>query len=256
MTLLAQSRSRPGPRNVTLVNSGADKHRPGNRQRGAALVEMAIVILVFLVLVFGIIEFARAIFEWSRLVEATRAGARYAIVNDPACNIFDDDWESGDPQYLRQACSSGPLDCATTGGVDETSMTIAGDCPINESSEKKEDAACKIVSKHVIDSSGLEPEVVEYRGNMRAIQPMINSSAANVTITYTCTDAGFAGNAQAIPSVTVEVNNVPYSFLVTGLLGIHHMDEDPDDDKWSITMPSFETTRTGEDLAWIRYTGE
>lgn len=58
-------------------------------QRGAALVEMAIVISLFLVMVFGIIEFAIAFFDWSRTVEATRAGARYAIVNAPVCNSED-----------------------------------------------------------------------------------------------------------------------------------------------------------------------
>lgn len=58
--------------------------------RGAALVEMAIVVSLFFVLVFGIIEFARVLFSWGVAVEATRAGARYAIVNTrvgalPAC---------------------------------------------------------------------------------------------------------------------------------------------------------------------------
>jgi len=51
--------------------------------RGAAMVEMAIVISLFLVMVLGIIEFAMAFFDWSRTVEATRAGARYAIVHSP-----------------------------------------------------------------------------------------------------------------------------------------------------------------------------
>lgn len=60
-------------------------------QQGATMVEMAITLPLFLVIVFAIFEFALAIFAWSRAVEATRAGARYAIVNDavmglPDCN--------------------------------------------------------------------------------------------------------------------------------------------------------------------------
>ena len=51
-------------------------------EHGAAMVEMAIVLMLFLILVFGIIEFSMAIFSWSRVIESTRAGARYAIVNN------------------------------------------------------------------------------------------------------------------------------------------------------------------------------
>jgi len=54
-------------------------------QRGAAMVEMAIVIPVFLALVFAIIEFSLVIFDWSRVIESSRAGARYAIVNNAEC---------------------------------------------------------------------------------------------------------------------------------------------------------------------------
>lgn len=55
-----------------------------HRQRGASMVEMTIVILLFLTLIFAIFEFALAIFYASRLSEATRAGARYAIVTNPS----------------------------------------------------------------------------------------------------------------------------------------------------------------------------
>jgi len=57
-----------------------------NRERGAAMIEMAIVIPIFLVLVFAIIEFSMAIFTWSRVIESSRAGARYAIVSDVECS--------------------------------------------------------------------------------------------------------------------------------------------------------------------------
>ncbi|MDX1823117.1 MAG: TadE/TadG family type IV pilus assembly protein [Thiohalomonadales bacterium] len=65
-----------------MVSSSSRK-----RQRGATMVEMAITLPLFLLLVFAIIEFALIIFTWSRAVEATREGARYAIVNDPVTDI-------------------------------------------------------------------------------------------------------------------------------------------------------------------------
>lgn len=54
--------------------------RPG-RAPGQALVEFALVAPVFFLLLFGIIEAGRFIFYYEILNNATREGARYAIVN-------------------------------------------------------------------------------------------------------------------------------------------------------------------------------
>ena len=58
-----------------------------HRQKGAALVEMAIVLLLFLMIVFAVFEFSIAIVLSAQLAEATRGGLRYAIVNDPVKGI-------------------------------------------------------------------------------------------------------------------------------------------------------------------------
>lgn len=50
------------------------------RQRGATMVEFAIIGLLFFMLLFGIIEFGRAFFTYNTLLEATRRGARVAAV--------------------------------------------------------------------------------------------------------------------------------------------------------------------------------
>lgn len=199
--------------------------------------EMAIVISLYLILVFGIIEFALIIFHWSRLVEGTRTAARYAIVNDPACNIFNLPWDPTKPHFLKQSCSSAPLDCS--GGAQETYMSIAGNCTVSDTGEQAQDAACRIVSEHKVDSNN---EILQFRGNMRGIQPLINSPETDVIITYTCTDAGFAGLAQKVPAVTVETRDVNYNLIVPGLLGLDV----------SVTMPAFATTRTGEDMSTVK----
>lgn len=57
------------------------------RQRGLSIVEFAIVAAVLFVLVFAVIEIGRAFFVAAALDEATRRGARMAVVcpiNDPA----------------------------------------------------------------------------------------------------------------------------------------------------------------------------
>lgn len=52
-----------------------------NKSRGQALVEFALVAPLFFLLLFGIVEAGRFIFYYEVLNNATRDGARYAIVN-------------------------------------------------------------------------------------------------------------------------------------------------------------------------------
>jgi len=57
------------------------------RQRGAAAVEFALVAIVFFMLLIGIVEMGRVLFTWNATAEATRYGARVAVVcglNDAA----------------------------------------------------------------------------------------------------------------------------------------------------------------------------
>lgn len=58
-----------------------------NRQHGLSTVEFALVAVVLFMMIFGVIEIGRAFFVASALDEATRRGARVAVVcpvNDPA----------------------------------------------------------------------------------------------------------------------------------------------------------------------------
>lgn len=54
-----------------------------HRQKGSSLVEMSIVLLLFLMVIFAVMEFSIAVYRSAQLGEATRSGLRYAIVNDP-----------------------------------------------------------------------------------------------------------------------------------------------------------------------------
>jgi Flp pilus assembly protein TadG len=51
------------------------------KEHGATLVEYALVLLVFLTLILGIMEFGRVIFIYNTLANATREGARYGITH-------------------------------------------------------------------------------------------------------------------------------------------------------------------------------
>jgi Flp pilus assembly protein TadG len=52
------------------------------KQAGATTVEFAFVLIVFLMFLLGITDFSRMLFTWNAANEATRAGARYAVVCD------------------------------------------------------------------------------------------------------------------------------------------------------------------------------
>ena len=54
--------------------------RKSNRQSGAAIVEFALVFMLFLVLSMGLFEMARAMWIYTTLSHAARQGARFAMV--------------------------------------------------------------------------------------------------------------------------------------------------------------------------------
>jgi Flp pilus assembly protein TadG len=51
-------------------------------QRGATIVEFALVLIVFLTFFLGILDFARMLWTWNAANEATRWGARVSVVCD------------------------------------------------------------------------------------------------------------------------------------------------------------------------------
>ena len=58
------------------------------RQRGATVVEFAIVAMLFFTLLIGVAEMARVLFHWNTASEATRWGARMAVVCDANAAII------------------------------------------------------------------------------------------------------------------------------------------------------------------------
>ena len=51
-----------------------------HKQKGAEIVEFAMIALLFFAMLFAVIEFSRALFVWNALTEATRRAARMAVV--------------------------------------------------------------------------------------------------------------------------------------------------------------------------------
>ena len=65
--------------------------RRARAENGAALLEFSLVAMVFLLLVFGIIDFSRLFQAWTTVQHAAREGARYGVTGRTDCDIAADD---------------------------------------------------------------------------------------------------------------------------------------------------------------------
>lgn len=81
------------------------------RARGQALVEFALVIPIFLLMVFGIIDAGRLIYTYNTVSNAARDGARVAIVNQSTTGGTTCDTTAAPP-----APTAYPLGCALFSG--------------------------------------------------------------------------------------------------------------------------------------------
>jgi len=61
-------------------------------ERAASAAEFALVLPLLLLLLFGIIDAGRFMWEWNRAEKATQMGARYAVVADPVLNGLDNSY--------------------------------------------------------------------------------------------------------------------------------------------------------------------
>jgi Flp pilus assembly protein TadG len=75
----------------------------GGGRRGQALVEFALIAPIFFLLVFGLIEFGRAVYTIQILDNAAREGARYAIVHGASSNCPSGPMPNGDANYCDPA---------------------------------------------------------------------------------------------------------------------------------------------------------
>jgi Flp pilus assembly protein TadG len=86
-----------------------------DKRRGTALVEMAVVLPIFLMVVWGIIEFGRGMMVANMVTNAAREGARLAVI-DGNTNA---DVEAAISTFLQQAINVSASDVTVTIGIDE-----------------------------------------------------------------------------------------------------------------------------------------
>ena len=158
-------------------------------ESAASAAEFALVLPLLLILIFGIIDGGRFLWELNRAEKATQMGVRYAVVTDPvASGLSSYSFSISDNVIQGNAVPTTNFDSAT--------CTNASPC------------AC--VGGNICDSIGHDgTEFQRIVDRMAAIYPSI--TADNVRVIYKNVGLGFAGNPDG-PDVSALV-----TVRVTGL---------------------------------------
>jgi hypothetical protein len=205
----------------------SERCRPGpdgllRDEDGATLVEFSIVISLFLLLFFGLIDFGRLAYHVVTGERAMHAAARIGAVRPPAC--------PGLPEYVALS-SSAPAStdygtsCNAGGPIcrDPGPVTCVGD-------------ASNLTAAEIWDSVGV------------VLPPGTDISNLRFSYTY---DArlSFLGGPY-VPVVTVELEDVTFEFItpLAGLAGIAGA-TGASAISSTVTLPSMSASLPGEDLA-------
>ncbi len=97
------------------------------QQKGATVVEFALVFLVFLTFVLGLLDFTRLLYTWNAAQEAARAGARYAAVCDDTTRLAEVRalMQRMVPAISTVAVDWSPAGC-TTGDCESLRLRVTG----------------------------------------------------------------------------------------------------------------------------------
>ena len=165
-----------------------------NDRRGASAAEFALVLPLLILLLFGLIDAGRYMWQWNSAEKAAQAGARFAVVTDVVSTglaSYDYVGVGGLTQGdVIPATALDPVTCGNTG-----SCTCTGNCPTGFAT-RDANAFDRIVAR------------------MRLIDPLIQP--ADVSITYRGSGLGYAGDPNGMdvaPLVKVNIASISLSTL-------------------------------------------
>jgi Flp pilus assembly protein TadG len=199
-------------------------------QHAASAAEFALVLPLFLILLFGVIDAGRFMWEYNEAEKATQVGARVAIVTDVlSTGLRDED-------YAGQT-----VDGVTIGAGDRIPAGALGTLKCTSAGCTCEVDPCPAVG--TFDSATFDDVLV---ARMKQIYPAIE--ADNVEVRYSGSGLGSAASSagggggsatesiEISPLVTVTLKDLQFR-PITALLFA------------TIDMPSFSTTLTAEDAS-------
>ncbi len=216
----------------------AKLHQFHRHEDGTTIIEFTIAMMTFFAVVFGVVEFTYSYYQWSAASKAVQVGARIAAVSNPIT------------PGLRTWTGVG-------GGIIPGDPMPAFDvtCQMSGAAVSCTGSPANVTAT---PSTAAFRDIVFGRGNVACVEPspsprqtgMCNVFSRitlnNVFVRYQNTGLGYAGRpGGTVPTITVGLRSAPndpgrltFSFIFIGGL----MNFAP------VTLPSFSTTVTGEDL--------
>lgn len=191
--------------------------------RGSTLVETTIVFPLLLMLIFGLVEFGHALWEYAAAEKATAIGARYLATRGPI--------------------QANVADCFVA-------TTAAPGTPCSQIPE----AATALAWSSTITSASCPPPLppppacpppppsatvfCQMFTQMRCYAPFL--TPASVSVQLRGSGMGFVGRGRPIPLITVRTTGLTYNFVALDKLPLL-------ESLGPITMPGFDATSVGED---------
>lgn len=190
------------------------------QESGASLVEFGIVILVFLFLIFAIIDMGRLAHTWSSAQKATQLAARIAAVRPPVC--------AGVPERNVR-------------GSTGSTITYGTLCRFSA-------GTCAAPATAICTGSSANATATEVFTAIRPLLPA-GSTEANLRFTYAFDpNLGFLGGPY-VPMVTVELVNLRFSYVTQLGLLIAPITGQAGTLGTGLALPSMSVSVPGEDLA-------
>ena len=206
---------------------------PIRDQRGISSIEFALVATVFFTMIFGLIDFSRAMWEWNAAAKATQFGARYAVVSD----IVSVDYKDFSGLSISGVTAGNNVPLKDAGGSDIIAPIFCSDS----------DPGVGLAIGCGTSLGGLaaaKADAVAFLAIVVEMQKMYGRiEAHNVVIEYRHIGLGFAGNPvgpDVDPLVTVKLRDIEFIFVTPGLVGI-----------FTLNLPDFAASLTGEDHVTI-----
>lgn len=189
-------------------------------ERAATAAEFALVLPLLLIMLFGVIDGGRFLWEFNRAEKATQMGVRYAVVTTPVLTGLDTSYSFAIDGGITQgnAIPTANFDSAT---CDDSTCT------------------CDSTTGNFCDSTSYNSTAFQnIAQRMRFIYPPI--ADGDVEVIYKNVGLGFAGNpdgSDVSPLVTVKLKNLQFHPITCLVFAC------------SINMPSFSAALTAEDLS-------
>lgn len=184
--------------------------RGRSEESGVVIIEAAATIFVFLLLLFGVIEFSYVYYQWNSATMATERGARIAAVSDPVASNLKT--LTGLEITTNLPGDTMPsFDCTCNGAT----QTCTGTVPSGATACTYDAAAMRTI----LLGRGNNGSACVTGRNRGMCYYLPRLTAANIMVRYQYTGMGYAGReAGPVPTITVWLQNVRYSYIFLSAL--------------------------------------